>query len=144
MWEDTVIKLFEIPQIPLIKFAKGGMLNDIINGLGTVYAVGGEAGAGIAHTGSRGTGIANVEQIADAQYLAMQNYGFKEALGEAAEVIVNGVVMGMRNNQGSSKGGGEQIILRIDNRDFKAYVVSAANQSLKSKGRKTLNTVTAY
>lgn len=129
--------------IPRVKFlAKGGMFDDLMNGLGTLY-VGGEAGAEIAHTGSRGTGIANVEQIADAQYMAMQDYGLREEIARAAEVIVNGVVMGLRNNQGSNTRG-TQTTIKIGDRTFKAYVFEATNQSLKSKGRKTLNTVTAY
>lgn len=143
VWDDTVIKLFEIPTIPVIKFAKGGMLDDLMNGLGTVYAVGGEAGAEIAHTGSRGTGIANVEQIADAQYMAMQDYGLREEIARAAEVIVNGVVSGLRT-QGNQESRNGAMVVKIGEREFRAYVVEATNQVLRSSGRKSLNKVTAY
>lgn len=143
LWDDTVIKLFELPTIPLVTFAKGGMFDDIMNGLGTVYALGGEAGAEIAHTGSRGTGIANVEQIADAQYMAMQDYGVREEIERAAEAIVNGVVSGLRsqNNQESRNG---TMVVKIGEREFRAFVVDAVNQVLRSNGRKSLNKVTAY
>lgn len=50
--------------ISAAKFADGGMFE----GAGTMYALAGENGAEIVAQGSQGTGVANVEQIADAVY----------------------------------------------------------------------------
>lgn len=132
---------FTIPEvsIPRVQFAKGGMFDDI----GTTFlATAGEAGAEIVHTSSRGTGVANVEQIADAQYMAMSDYDLRGAIQNAAVAIVNGVVDGLSNNtQGS---GNMPIIVRIGDRDFNGYIVNTVNTTLRAQGRKSLNRVTAY
>lgn len=141
LWEDITVSLFKIPTIPLVQFAEGGMFNDLLKG--TAYAVAGESGAEIVAQGRHGTGVANVEQIADAQYMAMEDYGLREEIARAAEAVVNGVVMGLRANQEGNERN-SQITLKIGDRSFKAYIVDATNQNLKSKGRKTLNTITAY
>lgn len=136
----------EIPDIPTISiprvsfFAKGGMFDKLMNGTGTAFAIGGEDGAEIAHTGSRGTGIANVEQIADAQYMAMNEYGLKEAIRIASENIVNGIVSGL----GFSEKSNFSIVVKIGDREIKNYLIETINGSLKEKGRKSLNLVTAY
>lgn len=136
----------EIPDISTISiprvsfFAKGGMFDKLMNGTGTAFAIGGESGAEIAHTGSRGTGIANVEQIADAQYMAMNEYGLKEAIRIASENIVNGIVSGL----GFSEKSNFSIVVKIGDREIKNYLIETINGSLKEKGRKSLNLVTAY
>ena len=132
----------EIPDIPPLEipdFAEGGMFN----GLGTIYlARAGEAGAEIVAHGSRGTGVANVEQIADAQYMAMNDYGLKEAINAAAAGIVNGIVTGLRM---SGIGGVDNnVVVKIGEKEFKSYIVESTNNSLKAQGRKSLKTVTAY
>ena len=131
----------EIPDIPTIsipkvKFAKGGMFDDV----GTTFlATAGEAGAEIVHTGSRGTGVANVEQIADAQYMAMNEYDVKGEIQRATVAIVNGIT-----NAINGAGGATNVNVRIGDRAFKNYVVQVVNETLKAQGRKSLNTITAY
>lgn len=125
--------------LPRVDFAKGGMFD----GLGTMYlARAGEAGAEIVAQGSRGTGVANVEQIADAQYMAMQDYDLRGAIQNAAVAIVNGVVDGLSNNTQDS--GNTPVIVRIGDRDFNGYIVNTVNNTLRAQGRKSLNRVTAY
>lgn len=132
-----------IPQIPPVSirrvdFAEGGMIDDL--NLGTYYlARAGEDGAEIVAQGSRGTGVANVEQIADAQYMAMNEYDVKGEIQRATVAIVNGIT-----NAINGAGGATSVNVRIGDRAFKNYVVQVVNDTLKAQGRKTLNTVTAY
>ena len=140
-WTGVIPSIPDIPliSIPRVDFAEGGMFN----GLGTIYlARAGEAGAEIVAHGSRGTGVANVEQIADAQYMAMNDYGLKEAINAAAAGIVNGIVTGLRM---SGIGGVDNnVVVKIGEKEFKSYIVESTNNSLKAQGRKSLKTVTAY
>lgn len=132
-----------IPQIPNVSiprvdFAKGGMMDDL--GIGTYYlARAGEDGAEIVAHGSRGTGVANVEQIADAQYMAMNEYDVKGEIQRATVAIVNGIT-----NAINGAGGATNVNVRIGDRAFKNYVVQVVNDTLKAQGRKSLNTITAY
>lgn len=132
-----------IPQIPNVSiprvdFEEGGMMNDL--DLGTYYlARAGEDGAEIVAQGSRGTGVANVEQIADAQYMAMNEYDVKGEIQRATVAIVNGIT-----NAINGAGGATSVNVRIGDREFKNYVVQVVNDTLKAQGRKTLNTITAY
>ena len=132
-----------IPQIPNVSiprvdFADGGMIDDL--NLGTYYlARAGEDGAEIVAQGSRGTGVANVEQIADAQYMAMNEYDVKGEIQRATVAIVNGIT-----NAINGAGGTTSVNVRIGDRAFKNYVVQVVNETLKAQGRKSLNTITAY
>lgn len=127
--------------LPRVDFAEGGMMDDL--DLGTYYlARAGEAGAEIVARGARGTGVANIEQIADAQYMAMTDYGLNETINQAAANIVNGIVLGLR--MGGTGAANGDIIVKIGEKDFNSYIVQTVNNSLKAQGRKTLNTVTAY
>lgn len=134
----------EIPDIPTIsiprvKFAKGGMFDDV----GTTFlATAGEAGAEIVHTGSRGTGVANVEQIADAQYMALEKYDLDAIINRAAANIVNGIITGLRMTSNNTSGG--DVIVKLGEREFKSYIVQTVNDTLRAQGRKSLDTVTAY
>ena len=140
----TWIGIPAIPDVPhasfpRVDFAEGGMFP---SNMGTLYALAGEAGAEIVARGSRGTGVANIEQIADAQYMAMTDYGLNETINQAAANIVNGIVLGLRmSGTGAANG---DIIVKIGEKDFNSYIVQTVNNSLKAQGRKTLNTVTAY
>ena len=132
----------EIPDIPparIPRFAEGGMFPE---NKGTLYALAGEEGAEIVAHGSRGTGVANVEQIADAQYMAMQDYDLRGAIQQAAVAIVNGVVTGLREDSQSAEN--TPVVIRIGDKEFNAYIVSTVNGTLRSQGRKSLRTVTAY
>ena len=132
-----------IPQIPNVSiprvdFADGGMIDDL--NLGTYYlARAGEDGAEIVAQGSRGTGVANVEQIADAQYMAMNEYDVKGEIQRATVAIVNGIA-----NAINGAGGATNVNVRIGDKAFKNYVVQVVNETLKAQGRKSLNTITAY
>lgn len=132
-----------IPQIPNVSlprvdFAEGGMMDDL--DLGTYYlARAGEDGAEIVAQGSRGTGVANVEQIADAQYMAMNEYDVKGEIQRATVAIVNGIT-----NAINGAGGATSVNVRIGDKEFKNYVVKVVNDTLKAQGRKSLNTITAY
>lgn len=132
-----------IPQIPNVSiprvdFAKGGMMDDL--DLGTYYlARAGEDGAEIVAQGSRGTGVANVEQIADAQYMAMNEYDVKGEIQRATVAIVNGITNAINGARGATS-----VNVRIGDREFKNYVVQVVNDTLKAQGRKSLNTITAY
>lgn len=135
----------EIPKIPHVSFgrvdfAAGGMFDDVPRG--TLYALAGESGAEIVAQGSRGTGVANIEQISDAQYMAMRDYDLAGVIQNAAAAIVNGIVAGLSG--GGSAGNREPIIVRIGDKDFIGYIENALNSSLQSQGRKTLRSVTAY
>lgn len=131
----------EIPDIPTIsipkvKFAKGGMFDDV----GTTFlATAGEAGAEIVHTGSRGTGVANIEQIAEAQFMAMEWYDLRGAIRDAVVAIVNGMRTNVGNNEQNTN-----VIVRIGDKDFKSYVVNIVNETLKTRGRQSLNDVTSW
>ena len=134
----------EIPNIPKVtiprvNFAEGGMFPD---SKGTLYALAGEDGAEIVARGARGTGVANIEQIADAQYMAMRDYDLRGAIQEAAVAIVNGIVDGLSDTDEGN--GNMPIIVQIGDKNFNGYIVNAVNSTLRAQGRKSLNTVTAY
>lgn len=134
---DPIPKIPNV-SIPRVDFEEGGMMNDL--DLGTYYlARAGEAGAEIVAQGNRGTGVANVEQIADAQYMAMNEYDMKGEIQRATVAIVNGIT-----NAINGAGGATSVNVRIGDREFKNYVVQVVNDTLKAQGRKTLNTITAY
>lgn len=144
VWDDVDIQLFKIPEIAFKKFAKGGMLEDLFGlAQGTAYAVAGESGAEIVAQGRQGTGVANVEQIAEAQYQGLEEYGLKEAIMQAAAAVVNGIVDGLKmgENDGSNT---SNITVKIGERDFKSYIVKIVNETLGAQGRKSLNAITAY
>lgn len=130
-----------IPHIPTVSFgrvdfAEGGMFPENV---GTLYALAGEAGAEIVAHGPRGTGVANIEQIADAQYMAMSDYDLRGAIQNAAVAIVNGIVTGLGNQDNNT-----EITVRIGDKDFNSYVVNTVNNTLRAQGRKSLRTITAY
>lgn len=134
---DPIPKIPNV-SIPRVDFEEGGMMDDL--DLGTYYlARAGEDGAEIVAQGSRGTGVANVEQIADAQYMAMNEYDVKGEIQRATVAIVNGIT-----NAINGAGGATSVNVRIGDREFKNYVVQVVNDTLKAQGRKTLNTITAY
>lgn len=130
-----------IPHIslPRVDFAEGGMFPEDV---GTLYALAGEDGAEIVARGSRGTGVANIEQIADAQYMAMRDYDLRGAIQEAAVAIVNGIVDGLSETDEGN--GNVPIIVQIGDKNFNGYITNAVNSTLRAQGRKSLNTVTAY
>lgn len=132
---------FSIPHVsfPRVDFAEGGMFD----GVGTMYlARAGESGAEIVASGARGTGVANIEQIADAQYMALRDYDLRGAIQEAAVAIVNGIVDGLSDTDEGN--GNMPIIVQIGDKNFNGYIVNAVNSTLRAQGRKSLNTVTAY
>lgn len=140
----TWIGIPAIPDIPTatlprVDFAEGGMFPDA---KGTLYALAGESGAEIVARGARGTGVANVEQIADAQYMALNDYDLRGAIQQAAVAVVNGIVSGLGNN--TQSGGNTPVIVRIGDKDFNGYIVNTVNGTLRAQGRKSLNKVTAY
>lgn len=130
-----------IPHIslPRVDFAEGGMFPE---DMGTLYALAGESGAEIVARGARGTGVANIEQIADAQYMAMRDYDLRGAIQEAAVAIVNGIVDGLSDTEEGNRN--MPIIVQIGDKNFNGYIVNAVNSTLRAQGRKSLNTVTAY
>lgn len=137
----TWIGIPAIPDIPTatlprVDFAEGGMFPDA---KGTLYALAGESGAEIVARGARGTGVANIEQIADAQYMAMSDYDLRGAIQNAAVAIVNGIVTGLGNQDNNT-----EITVRIGDKDFNSYVVNTVNNTLRAQGRKSLNRITAY
>ena len=131
----------DIPHIslPRVDFAEGGMFPEDV---GTLYALAGEDGAEIVARGARGTGVANIEQIADAQYMAMRDYDLRGAIQEAAVAIVNGIVDGLSDTDEGN--GNMPIIVQIGDKNFNGYITNAVNSTLRAQGRKSLNTVTAY
>lgn len=131
----------DIPHIsiPRVDFAEGGMFPE---DAGTLYALAGEDGAEIVARGARGTGVANIEQIADAQYMAMRDYDLRGAIQEAAVAIVNGIVDGLSDTDEGN--GNVPIIVQIGDKNFNGYITNAVNSTLRAQGRKSLNTVTAY
>lgn len=140
-WIPGTSGIPNIPHVslPRVDFAEGGMFPE---DMGTLYALAGESGAEIVARGSRGTGVANIEQIADAQYMAMQDYDLRGAIQSAAVAIVNGVVDGL--SSGRQDSGNTPVIIRIGDRDFNGYIVNTVNNSLRAQGRKSLNRITAY
>lgn len=134
VWEDTPVKLFNIPKIKLL--AQGGMLDEImsstLNDFGTLYGVG-ESGAEIVAQGSRGTGVANVDQIAEAQYNAMVEYGVREEIRKVGKNIVM-AIDGLKNNTSRT----------VSKKQLLDALVDGVNQGLYSQGRRTLNQVTSY
>ncbi len=131
-----------IPHIPSVSFgrvdfAEGGMFPE---SKGTLYALAGEEGAEIVARGSRGTGVANVEQIAQAQYEAMQDYDLRGTIQQAASAIVNGIVGGLSATDDTAP----RIVVQIGEREFKTYIMTVINDTLKSQGRKTINAITSY
>ena len=140
-WIPGTSGIPNIPRVslPRVDFAEGGMFPE---DMGTLYALAGESGAEIVARGTRGTGVANVEQIADAQYMAMNDYDLRGAIQQAASAIVNGIVGGL--SYGMQDGGNTPVIVRIGDKDFNGYIVSTVNNSLRAQGRKSLNRVTAY
>lgn len=125
--------------LPRVDFAEGGMFPE---DMGTLYALAGEDGAEIVARGARGTGVANIEQIADAQYMAMRDYDLRGAIQEAAVAIVNGIVDGLSETDEGN--GNVPIIVQIGDKNFNGYITNAVNSTLRAQGRKSLNTVTAY
>lgn len=108
--------------------ANGGMFDEKY----TTYYVGEYGNAEIVAQGKYGTGVANVEQIEEAQY---------NALARIAPVLVNGIVSGINLNTDNSN---HTTIVKIGEKEFKSYIVQASNDNLNQKGRKTLNNVTGY
>lgn len=145
VWDDIKVKLFNIPSFKLNKYAKGGMMiNEIADfgsGIGTLYEAG-EDGAEIVAQGRNGTGVANIVQIADAQLMALQDYGLNETIRESAAAIVNGIVSGLTISKNGEKS--PEIYVQLGDREFKSYVVKVINDTLNAQGRKDLSTVTAY
>lgn len=141
VWEDTVIHLFTIPRIPLMEFANGGMFDDMFKG--TMYAVAGEGSAEIVAQGRYGTGVANVEQIADAQLLAMQRYDMRGEVRRAVEGIVNGLKSSNTSSDNIQSTLGA-IVLKIGDKEFKAYVYQVINEVLAMKGLKNLQAIGRY
>ena len=119
--------------IPRVSFlAKGGMFDELMRG--TAYAVAGEGSAEIVAQGKHGTGVANVDQIADAQYSAMENYNIKGTIEEAVEAIVNGIVYGLR---GGTMQAGNKIIIQIGPKELKDVVYKMVDDKGKSLGLKS-------
>ena len=127
VWDDKEVSWWKIPKIK--EEALGGM----IDGIGTFYRAG-ERGAEIVAQGSRGTGVANIDQIAQAQYNAMGDYGGKEEIKNAAKEIVRSI-----NAIGEEK---QQRI--VSKKNVLDALVDGVNQGLYSQGRKTLKQVTAF
>lgn len=139
VWEDTPVKLFTIPKIKML--AKGGMLDEImssaLNDFGTLYGIG-ENGAEIVAQGSRGTGVANVAQIQEAEYNAMAEYGLptKADLRSGVSAIVNAMVNERGQNQMNTS------INR--NIDLSSILLRIIDDELKNRGHKTLSKITSY
>lgn len=68
---STITGLGAIVLSSVQAFDSGGMFE----GAGTMYALAGENGAEVVAKGTSGTGVTNVEQFADAMYLALVRYG---------------------------------------------------------------------
>lgn len=139
VWDDIDVKLFELPLIKLQEFANGGMFDELTKG--TMYAVAGESGAEIVAQGKQGTGVANVEQIAEA--VEIGNEPTVEAIHQAVTGVVNGILNGlsMRTQNNTSK---KEITVKIGDRAFKGYIVDTANEVLQAQGRQTLKSITSY
>lgn len=141
LWDDTEFHLFNIPRIPLQEFANGGMFDDMFKG--TMYAVAGENGAEIVAQGRYGTGVANVEQIAEAQLLAMERYDMRGEVRRAVEGVVNGLKSSNTSNDNIQSTLGA-IVLKIGDKEFKAYVYNLVNEVLAAKGLKKLQAIGRY
>lgn len=119
LWEWIGIPA--IPKIPNVEFArvsffeKGGMLDDIIDGYGTVYGVAGEGkNPEVVAQGSKGTGVATVEMLSESVYDAIVRFF----------------------------GRGVAATLRIGDKDFDAYLLTSLNNTLRSQGRNTIDNIT--
>lgn len=134
IWDTTEVHLFTIPKIK--ELAKGGMLDTI----GTFYRAG-ENGAEIVAQGKYGTGVANVEQIAEAVEVGQEKT--IDAIQKATLGVVNGILSGLSVGQSGSDTD-KKIIVKIGEKEFNAYLLQAMNSVLNANGRKTLNTITAY
>lgn len=81
-------------------YANGGMFE----GAGTMYTLAGENGAEIVAQGSQGTGVANVEQIAEAEYRgtlrALYEYGAAQNGGMAINLDMNKLGTAVASNVG--------------------------------------------
>lgn len=81
-------------------YANGGMFK----GAGTMYTLAGENGAEIVAQGSQGTGVANVEQIAEAEYRgtlrALYEYGAAQNGGMAINLDMNKLGTAVASNVG--------------------------------------------
>lgn len=119
-------------------FADGGMLNDVTRG--TMFALAGEDGAEIVTQGRYGTGVANVEQIAEAVEIGQAPT--VQAIQQAAVAVVNGLLSGLRLGANNTQTGA--ITLKIGDKAFKAYVVDTTNEVLQQQGRQSLKKITAY
>lgn len=122
-------------------FAEGGMLDKLTKG--TMYAVAGESGAEIVAQGRHGTGVANVEQIAEAQAIGLKKFGLEDLIHNAVSAIVNGIVSGLKQGN-SSQSQNSPVIVKIGDKEFRGWIVGLLNNILKSEGRQTLSEVTAY
>ena len=88
-----------------VGFANGGMMDaKSFTGAGTMYAIAGESGAEIVAQGSQGTGVANVEQIAEAEYRgtlrALYEYGVAQNGGLALNLDMNKLGTAVASNIG--------------------------------------------
>ena len=134
----------KIPKVTIPKvsfFAEGGMLDWLKKG--TMYAVAGESGAEIVAQGRHGTGVANVEQIADAQAIGLKKFGLEELIHNAVSAIVNGIVGGLKSKD-SSNTQKSPVIVKIGDKEFRGWIMGLLNNILRSEGRQTLNDITAY
>ena len=71
--------------------------------------------------------------------MAMNEYDVKGEIQRATVAIVNGIA-----NAINGAGGATNVNVRIGDKEFRNYVVRTVNETLKSQGRKPLNTITAY
>ena len=85
---------------PIKAYANGG----IMEGAGTLYTMAGENGAEIVAQGSQGTGVATVEQIAEAEYRgtlrALYEYGAAQNGGMAINLDMNKLGTAVASNVG--------------------------------------------
>lgn len=91
--------------IALKAYKDGGIMNTgSFKGAGTMYALAGENGAEIVAQGSQGTGVANVEQIAEAEYRgtlrALYEYGAAQNGGMAINLDMNKLGTAVASNVG--------------------------------------------
>lgn len=91
--------------IALKAYKDGGIMDaGSFKGAGTMYALAGESGAEIVAQGSQGTGVANVEQIAEAEYRgtlrALYEYGAAQNGGMAINLDMNKLGTAVASNVG--------------------------------------------
>ena len=91
--------------IALKAYKDGGIMDtSSFKGAGTMYALAGENGAEIVAQGSQGTGVANVEQIAEAEYRgtlrALYEYGAAQNGGMAINLDMNKLGTAVASNVG--------------------------------------------